>query len=263
MMYILNSVAKWANSNCFENFMWQTQHSKHQGWCPKAGRPVEWWALIGISDLDKLLEIAAHMWTLRRDSYPVTAGGPVKIMVQCSHFLQHHEQQFWKVCLLGAGLKFQLDAHHSAGCQLLGIYFGAMNVVFAPWIFQDNLNWLTPDCARACGIFDQKKIYIFLPQKIAKIRNVILLAKDVFQISIFFFSLFQTEKCVIWQKKHMWWPEQLTPTEIQILLCGFDRKKIPGSKKKYEKYFFFFDRYFGAHRRPDDWIRNWILQILM
>ena len=100
MMYIL-SVAKWANSNCFENFMWQTQHSKHQGWCPKAGRPVEWWALIGISDLDKLLEIAAHMWTLRRDSYSVTAGGPVKIMVQCSHFLQHHEQQFWKVCLLG------------------------------------------------------------------------------------------------------------------------------------------------------------------
>ena len=34
MMYIL-SVAKWANSNCFGNFMWQTQHSKHQGWCPK------------------------------------------------------------------------------------------------------------------------------------------------------------------------------------------------------------------------------------
>ena len=162
MMYIL-SVAKWANSNCFENFMWQTQHSKHQGWCPKAGRPVEWWALIGISDLDKLLEIAAHMWTLRRDSYSVTAGGPVKIMAQCSHFLQHHEQQFWKVCLLGAGLKFQLDAHHSAGCQLLGIYFGAMNGVFAPWIFQDNLNWLTPDCARARGIFDPKKEknYIF------------------------------------------------------------------------------------------------------
>jgi hypothetical protein len=30
----------------------------------------------------------------------------------------------------------------------------------------------------------------------------------------------------------MWWPEQLTPTEIQILLCGFDRKKISGRKKK-------------------------------
>ena len=30
----------------------------------------------------------------------------------------------------------------------------------------------------------------------------------------------------------MWWPEQPTPTEIQILLCGFDRKKISGSKKK-------------------------------
>ena len=26
---------------------------------------------------------------------------------------------------------------------------------------------------------------------------------------------------------------------------------------------FFFDRYFGACCRPDDWIRNWILQILM
>ena len=88
------------------------------------------------------------------------------------------------------------------------------------------------------------------------------------------------------KKKHMWWPEQQTPTEIQILLCGFDRKKISGSKKKSLKLgiiqmnkkcgarpifgpwkivviIFFFDRYFGAHRRPDDWIRNWILQILM
>ena len=162
MMYIL-SVAKWANSNCFENFMWQTQHSKHQGWCPKVWQTCRMMSFNwNFRPGDKLLEIAAHMWTLRRDSYSVTAGGPVKIMVQCSHFLQHHEQQFWKVCLLGAGLKFQLDAHHSAGCQLLGIYFGAMNGVFAPWIFQDNLNWLTPDCARAVFLTQKKrKKYIF------------------------------------------------------------------------------------------------------
>ena len=30
----------------------------------------------------------------------------------------------------------------------------------------------------------------------------------------------------------MWWPEQPTPTEIQIHLWGFDRKKISGRKKK-------------------------------
>ena len=48
----------------------------------------------------------------------------------------------------------------------------------------------------------------------------------------FSLSLFRFERCDLTRKNHMWWPEQPTPTEIQILLCGFDRKKISGSKKK-------------------------------
>ena len=190
-MYIL-SVAKWANSNWFwklpvANTAFKASRMMPKSWQTSRMMSFNWNFRPGQTFGNCCSHVNIGPWFLLSNS-----RGPVKIMVQCSHFLQHHEQQFWKVCLLGAGLKIPIGCSPFCWLPALGHLLWCYECCVCPMNFSGQFKLAHFAGPRAVFLTKKKKeknIYFLTTENSQNPKCDITSQKCILNLTIFFLSL--------------------------------------------------------------------------